>query len=154
MLSDTATARELDDFHMDSQARTLDFFEAWKRELPPKVSETVDKIADGFFQHYAVPRLHGLFGVLRSDAEKVVSAAGGGEGYCDTMEQMSGFRFRLPEAPQSASLVPKSQQSMDMGFVRGSHAAEPEGTHCTGNEFINQQSLTFIFYRTQSHITR
>ena len=97
--------RDLSEFKNDTQARTIDFFEAIAYDLPPGTANIATTIGNKFLEKHLSARLGALFKLRRSQAALVITEAGGDEGWVDTIEEFAGFTFAEPYVPASSALV-------------------------------------------------
>ena len=105
MMSVAAPPSLLASFKGDPNTRVFEFFEAYADDLPPSHAAIARKICSGFFDIHARTRFASLFLLTTTQADTVIADAGGGAGMRKTIEEVAGFQFRAPEAPDSAALV-------------------------------------------------
>ena len=105
MLSVAAPPSLLASFKGDPNASVFEFFGAYADDLPPSHAAIARKICSGFFDIHARSRFASLFLLTTTQADTVIADAGGGAGVRKTIEEVAGFQFRAPEAPDSAALV-------------------------------------------------
>ena len=88
-----------------------DFFEVYAEELPLTQAGIAREIYSNLFKEHARTRFSGLFKLSTTQVDAVIATAGGGDGWRETIEELAGFSFRKPSAPESAelySLITKS----------------------------------------------
>ena len=99
----------LDSMVGDTQARCVDFFEAYAQDLPPPLDAELRAIAAQLFTVHKRARLGELFKVLQGDAETTIGhALPPGEdpvGWRKAIESQAGFEFAGASVPASSKLV-------------------------------------------------
>lgn len=87
------------------EARVVDLFDAWNVDLPENLQAINRKICEAFITQHGRARLRVLFKMPRTQAAQVLTENGAGEGWIDTMEALSGFKFAPLAVPTTEKLV-------------------------------------------------
>ena len=98
-----APLRALDDFKGDAQALVTDFFAAWNRDLPPNLREVNDKCCARFLS-MGRSRFNVWFKLKSNVVDGIIEAAGGDDGWRESIEEFAGFKFAPPSAPENQEL--------------------------------------------------
>ena len=130
----------LDDFHGDPNALVKDYFKVYCSELPEREAATMAKVADLFFARHARTRFKNFFNLTVNQAESVLTDAGAPEGYRASIEQPTGFTFREPNVPESASFITVNKRKRPVEeTVPSSRASRTVAARMTHTEFLNVQ---------------
>ena len=104
--------RQLEDFCGDGEARVADFFAVWNEDLPAAHREANDKMCNEFITVYGRTRFKPWFKLKSNKVDEVIAKAfhssssrEAGDGWREAIEDLAGFKFCKPEAPESAELV-------------------------------------------------
>ena len=96
--------RSLSELRGDGETHLAEFFDVWSADLPPGLAAINCKVRDSFIGVHGRTRFASVFKLNRALAEGVMAECGAGEGWIDTMEDLSGFTFAAPTVPSTASL--------------------------------------------------
>ena len=103
------TLRALDDFKGDPQAMVADFFAVWNKDLPQSLADINNAICQDMMMIHGRTRFASWFKLKSNSVDAVIAKAfnraDGGDGWRETIEELTGFRFDRPSAPESAELV-------------------------------------------------
>ena len=172
--------RSVADFKGDGQALVADFFSAWNRELPDPLAARNEEILDGFTSKHGRTRFATLFKLNATQADSIVEAAfvesESGEGWRETIEELAGFKFQKPVAPDNAGRfsadrtlcgnspglmsTPKPMNVSARLAIEGNLASQvlPEGcfsvidTADPMNEFITEAELQAFTFEVAAYI--
>ena len=134
MLAINAPRRTFQSFHSDNEARVADFFEAYAAELPAQLGSCFKAYGEKFLTRHARVHMASLFRLSRGQANKVITDVHSElelplddeDAIRESIEEASGFRFAVPEAPASALLVTK-RTSVEMTDSEESAVKKPKG---------------------------
>ena len=104
MAASARPPRSLSELCGDGETHLAEFFDVWSADLPPPIAAINCKVRDSFIEVHGRTRFASLFKLNRAVAEKVMAECGAGQGWIDTMEELSGFTFAAPTVPSTASL--------------------------------------------------
>ena len=123
-----ARAPTLDDFCGDTGARVADFFALWNFDLPDSLVAINEKICNKVMMVHGRTRFASWFRLPYTTMDQLINEAfqgnDGGEGWRKTIEDLAGFHFAAPSAPESAALPAARLRS-------GGMAEEPPWKHST-----------------------
>ena len=101
--------RSLEDFKGDAQAMVADFITTWNLDLPPALAARNQQMCDTFINVHGRTRFAAWFRLTTAAADRVIAkafeGADAGDGWRETIEDLAGFKFAKPLAPESAELV-------------------------------------------------
>jgi len=97
--------RPISSFKGDLDAKLVDFFDSWNQELHAQLAAKNNELCERFMTEHGRTRFETWFKLTTSQADKVCADVGVGSGWRQTIEEMCGFSFTAPAAPQSAQLV-------------------------------------------------